>query len=207
MSILYLIIAGILILCLSYNLTKFQRSLRAKEYGNTVKILSNKDGNSYDVQDLPGNDEAADMMADINIWISDLVKSLNKKYPNKSCIKRLLNNYNPNSVIEGNPLNKDNYTSYSINKGQILVFCIRSKKNLKIHPKPLIQFVVMHELAHLASLSLGHNKEFYDNFRLIMKHAIKESLFNVDYFDEQQGRMEYCGMDIPANPIKTVIKD
>ena len=52
----------------------------------------------------------------------------------------------------------------------------------------------MHELAHLASQSIGHNKEFYDNFKFILKYAINEKLFEVDFFDEQQGRLEYCGM-------------
>ena len=68
------------------------------------------------------------MMADLNEWIDKLVNELKNNFPNKRNVKRLVANYNPNAVIEGDPLNKDNYTSYSINKGQILVFCIRSRK-------------------------------------------------------------------------------
>ena len=64
----------------------------------------------------------------------------------------------------------------------------------------------MHELAHLASQSIGHNKEFYDNFKFILKYAINEKLFEVDFFDEQQGRLEYCGMDMPGNPINSVLR-
>ena len=127
MNSLHLILYGLIIFYISFWITKLQRQYRAKEFGNIVKVISNRDGQKYEVQDLPAQDEAADMMADLNEWIDKLVNELKNNFPNKRNVKRLVANYNPNAVIEGDPLNKDNYTSYSINKGQILVFCIRSK--------------------------------------------------------------------------------
>ena len=59
-------------------------------------------------------------------------------------------------------------------------------------------FVALHELSHIATESIGHNKEFWDNFKFILKEAQEAGLYKmVDYSKDNK---EYCGMTITDNP-------
>ena len=59
-------------------------------------------------------------------------------------------------------------------------------------------FVAIHELSHVASESIGHNKEFWDNFKFLLKEATDAGVYKmVDY---SSNNTEYCGMTITDNP-------
>jgi hypothetical protein len=59
-------------------------------------------------------------------------------------------------------------------------------------------FVAIHEMAHLTTMSIGHNKEFWDNFKYLLKMANECGVYDpVDYSKQQT---EYCGMTISDNP-------
>jgi predicted metal-dependent hydrolase len=61
-----------------------------------------------------------------------------------------------------------------------------------------LMFVAIHELSHVASVSIGHNKEFWDNFKFLLKEAKDAGVYKmVDYSANNQ---EYCGMTITDNP-------
>ena len=53
------------------------------------------------------------------------------------------------------------YTSYSVNKGEILVFCIRSKETFKIHNLNELLYVAIHEIAHIGCPEVGHTELFF----------------------------------------------
>jgi hypothetical protein len=54
-------------------------------------------------------------------------------------------------------------------------------------------------MAHLATKSIGHTQEFWDNFRFLLKEADQIQIYKpVDYKKQNQ---EYCGMDIKDNPM------
>ena len=112
---------------------------------------------------MPDKDKAADLLATLNFkfkkLISILDESLNK--PNnyddkrKEDIKRLKGNYNENYISESSPGNK--HTSYSINKGEKIVFCLRAKDGSdKLVDINTITFVGIHELGHLMTKEIGH---------------------------------------------------
>ena len=62
-------------------------------------------------------------------------------------------------------------------------------------------FVAIHEMAHITTLSIGHNKEFWDNFKYLLVKAKKCKVYDpVDYSKKQA---EYCGMTISDNPYFT----
>jgi predicted metal-dependent hydrolase len=92
------------------------------------------------------------------------------------------------------------HTSYSINKGEKVVICLRSKDEKKelIDPNT-IMFVTLHELSHIMTKSVGHTDEFWDNFRFILKEAVKNNIYNcVDY---KRNPQKYCGIEVTDNPI------
>ena len=76
---------------------------------------------------------------------------------------------------------------------------MRSKDDKKIHDKNLIMFVIIHELAHLASDTYGHNEEFMRNFRFLLQNALDMGYYQ--YINFMRSPKEYCGMQITSSPL------
>ena len=106
-------------------------------------------------------------------------------------------NFNSNAIVESSPGNK--YTSYSINKGEKIVLCLRFRdKSKQLVPMNTLMFVSLHELAHIMTKSVGHKSEFWQNFKFLLENAKEAGLHNpVDY---KENPREYCGMTIHDNP-------
>lgn len=117
----------------------------------------------------------------------------------KADIQRLLDNYRPDSLSENTP--NSEHTAYSENKGERVVFCLRSKTA----GEPLMDlntmtFVALHELSHLMTRTIGHDQEFWDNFRVILRIAIQNGIYQcVDY---NMNMTVYCGQPINDTPLK-----
>ena len=113
-------------------------------------------------------------------------------------MKRLKKNYRPNNITESSPGNK--YTSYSVNKGDKIVFCLRAKDGSnKLTDINTMMFVAIHELAHLMTKSIGHTTEFWDNMRFLLKEGIKIGVYNKQNFNESP--VDYCGTKITDTPL------
>lgn len=159
---------------------------------NTVEVKSSLDGNEYNVQeDLHCPKCAADLLAKVNQNTKRLIKLLDPKDPRTQRIK---NRYNPENVFEGRP-NGGSDTSYSLNKGQKIVYCLRSARNAdKLHDLNLVQYVAIHELGHLASTGWGHGPEFRTNFSWLLREANKHGIWR--YENYRRYPKEYCGIMI-----------
>src|SRR5438445_471854 len=71
------------------------------------------------------------------------------------------------NVIISESSENNGYTSYSINKGEQIVFCLRSKKdNNHLHDLNLLMYVALHEMAHVACPEIGHTDLFKEIFAL-----------------------------------------
>ena len=56
----------------------------------------------------------------------------------------------------------------------------------------------MHELAHIATKSVGHTPEFWKNFKFLLIQAKKIDVYEpIDYKNNPQ---TYCDMKITDNP-------
>ena len=98
-----------------------------------------------------------------------------------------------NVIIQETPENS-NYTSYSVNKGDQLVFCIRSKQTNKIHNINELKYVAIHELSHIACPEIGHTNLFYEINKLLIDKAIEYNLYK--YIDYDKNTIEYCGIEL-----------
>ena len=109
----------------------------------------------------------------------------------------LVRNFNPNRIVETLPTSE--YTAYSEDKGQKLAFCLRKYKNdMKLIDLNTLVFVALHELTHLMTSSIGHKKDFWDNFKFMLEEANEIGVYQpVNYAQKPQ---EYCGMSIDNNP-------
>lgn len=167
-------------------------------YAEVTYVKSSIDGRNYLVRKLPDRQQAADFLASINKDLHKLVKHLVAKYPDKHEIKRLFENFNPNNISEGSA--QSGYTSYSVNKGERIILCVRQKDAQdSFVDKNTVMYVAVHEIAHLATESIGHDQIFWDNFKFILKEAVDIGIYNkVDFANKH---VPYCGIKITSSVI------
>lgn len=161
-------------------------------------IISDVNGNKYCVRDRNKLHLAANRLATINNRMNKLILHVGKKYPNKENVKRLLNGYNPKQIYETLPTSE--YTAYSENKGEKLAFCLDTEKNSngKLIDINTLMYVALHELSHVASKSIGHTDEFWDNFKFLISESKEIGIYKpIDY---KNNNTQYCGMTITDNP-------
>ena len=160
-------------------------------------IVSDEDGNTYCVRETPKLELVADLLARTTEKLKQLVAYLKEEYPNRENVKRLVEKFNPKKISETLPTSK--YTAYSENKGEKLAFCTTTtKEGSKLIDENTLAFVAVHELGHVMTESVGHTKEFWQNFKFLLKNAVKIGIYEpIDYKKKPKN---YCGMKITDNP-------
>jgi predicted metal-dependent hydrolase len=95
--------------------------------------------------------------------------------------------------------NDSNLTSYSVNKGEELSICLKSKKTGELHNINLLMYVVIHEMSHFACPEIGHGPLFQKIFKKFIEVSIEIGIYNYEnYYDNP---VEYCGMDLNSSII------
>jgi len=171
-------------------------------YKSDIITVEGFDKTQYLVNDLPDSQHAANMLAEIMSIMNKLVNKIvadYDQYPELitnedityiNYIKTIKDRL-PNVKISESPLNSK-FTSYSINKGEELVFCIRNKITREIHQLNELLYVSIHEIAHIGCPEIGHT----DLFRLINLYLLKKAVcYNLyKYVDYLNDNKNYCGM-------------
>ena len=161
-----------------------------------IKVKSTIDNQEYTVQIKDDAKEAADLIATIKNKLKTLLEHLEKTYGNSdSRVEMLKDNYKPDRLSEG--VDTPGYTSYSINKGEQIVLCLRDKD--KLMDLNTMTFVVLHEFAHLATESIGHTEEFWTNFKWILEESINIGIYTRQDFMAKN--VDYCGIKITSSPL------
>ena len=167
--------------------------------GGLESVKSRVNGESYMVRSLPDKQEAADLLARIAQQLTTLMRHLEKTAPDDARAKRFLERFHPERISEGPESNK--YTSYSINKGEKIVFCLRNKPKDDLVDLNTMLFVAIHEVAHICTIEVGHPPSFWENFKWLLKEAINTGVYQDQNFKEApQG---YCGIKITDSPLHT----
>jgi len=183
----------IVILIIGFSFVYVRESFMEVSY-----VKSTVDGKKYLVQNRKNAVEAANLLANINKNLIRLISILKQKYSEDPRAKRIINNYNPDTITEGT--GEKNYTSYSVNKGEKIVFCItvrNDENNKKLMDLNTMLYVGIHELAHLGTKEIGHVDVFWKNFKWILKIAEKEGVYK--YEDYRINPKKYCGIIINSN--------
>lgn len=160
---------------------------------------------TFDADTYP---EASKLLAHLNLFSIKLMRHLRNKYLwnntgnelHRDVVGFLLHNYNPDNIIENNPPSDVN-TSYVEDKGRIFAICLREKasgRNL-FHDKHTLEYVMMHELAHLANHGIGHaRKDFWPKFKFLLEEANNIGLhYPIDYAVTP---VNYCSLFVNYNP-------
>lgn len=169
--------------------------------GNTLR-MKGPDGREYDMQNLPNKEKAVELMAKIHANLAKLYEHY-KSEPALAAdppVGRFLARFSPDVFVENDMKSKD--TSYSENKGQKIVVCLRDKTKPPQYPlidENTVMFVMLHEMAHLMTETIGHTQEFWSNFKRILGDAVRVGIYQpVNYAHRPT---PYCGMVISDSPI------
>ena len=165
------------------------------------------------VNDLNDAQDAANILAKIIIKMEKLIDNIITDYE-KGLLKtaddnkhiqyvKIIKKRLPYVKISENPTDSI-YTSYSINKGEELVLCIRDKKNLKIHPINELLYVAIHEIGHIGCPEVGHTDLFREINIYLLEKAVCYNIYT--YIDYMQNNYNYCGMVLTSTILNNKIK-
>ena len=164
-------------------------------YSNIETIVSKVDNRNYDVQIRNDAEEAADLIAQVREKLVLLVNHMFKTFPSNPKVMRLKKNFNPDVLKEG--IDNPSYTSYTVNKGEEIILCLRTDgKLVNIN---VLTFVCIHELSHIGNETVGHDDAFWEFFKELLIEAINIGVY-IKY-DYKNKPIKYCGMMITDSPL------
>ena len=164
---------------------------------NLKCINSAIDGNKYCVRERSKITLAVDKLAIVTQKLKKLVSHLGDTYPERNNVKRLVSGFNPTKIVETLPTSE--YTAYSENKGDKIAFCLVTEKGSgNLIDDNTLTFVGIHEIAHIATESVGHTNEFWTNFKFLLQEASKIKIYIPE--DYKKKNKKYCGMELTDNP-------
>jgi hypothetical protein len=163
-----------------------------------IWVVAEYDKKPYLVQNKKDKQDAAELFAKLSDSLNKFIEELSSTYPDDNRVAILNKKFMTSNIREAIPAK--NQTSYSINKGEKIVICIRTRdKYDKIVDFNTIMFVALHELSHVCTISIGHNVEFWDNFKWVLANAVQFKKYNhVNYNKHPQ---KYCKIEITDNPL------
>ena len=169
---------------------------------NEVTFEKSANNNTFLVRNLDDKKIAADLLAEIRLKLKKLIDNIEKSdgtiddylfiEPYLRTIKSKFNNI---IFRESSPNSK--FTSYSINKGEEIVFCLRSKEDNHFHDINEILYVAIHEISHVGCPEIGHTPLFTKININLLRYAVKFGIYN--YKNYNLFPEEYCGIQLSTN--------
>lgn len=172
-------------------------------------VKSDVDGDIYMVQDRKDKIQAANLLANVKANIYKITEYMYKKTqdPTTNNTERYKEYYpyimqlkdKIKDVVIRESSGNSVYTSYTVNKGEKIIFCIRSKNitnylqnGSNIHDLNVIMYVALHEISHVGCPEYNHTPLFKKIFRFICEEAIELGIYKKLNFASNP--REYCGM-------------
>jgi len=164
-----------------------------KENGESFYIRSTDGTNKKDKENL-----LSDIIKNLKILRDHLIKNIDEIKGYEEYIKQLEKNFDLDvTIITETDPEESGVTSYTVNKGEELSFCLTSKETKKLHDLNTMMYVAVHELSHVACPEIGHGPTFQKIFKHFLKESEKLNIYKkIDY---HKNPVEYCGMTISSS--------
>jgi len=169
-----------------------------------VLVKSDIDNHEYKVQPIDESiseddaKDAANLMAQLKSKMLILVEHLRKTWgANDERIQMLNKNFDIDRVQEGRH-DIPGVTSYSVNKGEKVVMCLRNRDNKLVDINTLF-YVYAHEFTHMICKEYNHTPLFWKIFKEVLEEAINIGIYVRQDFENNP--VSYCGMQITSSPL------
>lgn len=153
---------------------------KTKDYKQSAILLSELIHRMYLLRDYLVQNKDLEQFAEFKPYILLLEKNFNRE----------------KTVIYENSLNS-NLTSYNVNKGEQLVFCLRCKKTSVLHNINLLVYVAVHEMAHSGCPEMGHTPLFNKIFHFFLTEGVNIKIYKYENYSVSP--VVYCGMQLNTN--------
>lgn len=170
-------------------------------HSKEVSYCESFTGEQFLVRNLEDKEDAANTLSDMKTKLKKLATFVEDKC--KSNNELFIKQYNDtilekfDFIIFRESTSDSKFTSYSINKGEEIVFCLRSKENNKIHDVNELMYVAIHEIAHVGCPEIGHTPLFKRINKELLQYAIECGVYkykNYNVYPE-----DYCGIELSNN--------
>lgn len=199
-ELLLIIVITLLVVVLSSWIVK-------ENFSQSLVLIQGRAGDGFvqkfKVRDREDKQQAANTLARLTATLQAVIDAcqtdtaFNKKH--SSQLSFMKQNWKPSNIQESDP--DSSTTSYSLNKGQTLVFCIRHKDHQGTFVDDnTLAFVGIHELAHLMTMEVGHTPLFWSNMEDLLEVAIKNNLYRPENYEASPKK--YCGIEITSSPLR-----
>lgn len=159
-------------------------------------VTSELTGKAYHVKSGPDAGAVADRLALMELRIRRFLERARSYAPGDPRVANIVRRWN--GTLAETP--KDEDVAYSVAKDSISV-CVRAADG-GLEPENTTMFVLIHELAHIATDSYGHAPEFWANMRFLLELA--EATGSYTYQDFDHDLVTYCGRRLAASPLSCV---
>jgi len=162
------------------------------EANNNVKFMVYNDKNKVESANLLAT--LVDRMYKLR---NNLINNKKNYQEYEQYIDLLEKNFNNERTYIYENIPDSDLTSFTINKGEELGFCLKSKITGKFHNINLLMYVAIHEMAHMACPETGHGELFKKVFLFLTEKAIDMGLYTkINY---EINNVEYCGMILSSS--------
>ncbi len=173
-------------------------------HSTEVSFQESFTGDQYLVRNLDDKDKAADILATMKTRLKKLVDYVDEKCENDNSERaKFISSYNKtiknkfNFILFRESTDSTKFTSYSINKGEEIVFCLRSMPDNKLHDINELMYVAIHEIAHVGCPEIGHTPLFKKINLELLKYGIECDVYR--YKDYNSMPEQYCGIQLANN--------
>lgn len=160
--------------------------------------VSAPDGTKYYVKKSENKQERAAILHTLTKRLTRFVDEASDLYPMDARIKNIQSRWDGtlSEVSGGDDI------AYSLNKRSIHI-CL---KHARSTPRGMntAMYVLLHELAHIATDEYGHTEEYWLNFRWILEVAEDLNMYTYQDFDDVD--VTFCGRTL-GNNVLTCVKE
>lgn len=161
-----------------------------------VALRSRLTGKEYMVRNEDGGAAVAERLAALEARVREFLSLAEAYAPGDPRLRNIRERWN--GTLAETPVDAD--VAFSVDKGSISL-CVR-RADGSLEPENTSMFVLLHELAHVATDSYGHTPEFWANTRYLMELADVTGSYVYQDFDEVQ--TSYCGTRLRDSPLTCV---
>lgn len=163
---------------------------------NMIYVQSKVTGKTYAVKKAPDAQQMADRLATLEQRLHSLLEGAEAIAPGDPRISAIRRRWDGTlSEVEA-----AGEVAFSVDKASVHV-CLRDSSGA-IEDANTSMFVLLHELAHVATKDYGHSKEFWANMQFLLELAERLGLYT--YADYDASTTTFCGHPLGASPLTCV---